>query len=116
MRLDKANLNSNCCCDRSPQTVDPERLWGCIGSKSQSGLTKRNGDRIPFRKRSKSSAIPGVSGFRHDFPAVVQHACNMFVHSLHARQKPLPVILARPVPLIGIRLHFHLGTLAPPPL
>jgi hypothetical protein len=28
MRLDKANLNSNCCCDRSPQTVDPERLWG----------------------------------------------------------------------------------------
>jgi hypothetical protein len=28
----------------------------------------------------------------------------------------LPVILARPVPLIGIRLHFHLGTLATHPL
>jgi len=48
--------------------------------------------------------------FRHYFPTVVQHGCNMLVHGLHGREQPLPVVLPRPISFVGKRLHFHLVT------
>jgi hypothetical protein len=49
-----------------------------------------------------------VRGFGHDLPTITQHARNVFIHCLHARQQPLPVVFPRPISLICERLHFHL--------
>src|SRR5713226_3011168 len=73
-------------------------------------FSKGNCDGIAFRKRSESSAVSGMGVFRHYFPTVIQHACNMLVHGLHAREQPLPVVLPRPISFVCKRLHFHLVT------
>src|SRR5260370_39957527 len=73
-------------------------------------FSKRNCDGIAFREGSKSSAISGMGVFGHYFPTVVQHACNMLVHGLHARKQPLPVVLPRPISFVCERLHSHLVT------
>ena len=51
-----------------------------------------------------------MGAFRHYFPTVVQHACNVLVHGLHAWEQPLPVVLPRPVPFVRKGLHSHLVT------
>jgi hypothetical protein len=73
-------------------------------------FSKRNCDGIAFHERYKSPTISGMGAFRHDFPTVVQHARNMFVHGLHARQQPLPVVLPGPIPFVRKRLYLHLVT------
>ena len=56
--------------------TDGQRL---LTRRESTSLSKRNGDGIAFRKRSKSSAIPGVGAFRHYFPNLrstcMQDAC-----------------------------------------
>ena len=47
-------------------------------------------------------------GFRHDLPAVAQHTGDMLVHCLHAWKQSLSVELPGPIPLVRIRLYFHL--------
>ena len=74
------------------------------------GLSKRDCDGIAFGEWPKSSAIAGMGSFRHDLPTLVQHACKVLVHCLHARQQPLSVILPGPISLVRKRLHFHLAT------
>ena len=71
---------------------------------------KRDSDGIAFGERPKSSAIAGMAGFRHDLPTLVQHACQVLVHCLHAREQPLSVVLPGPISLVRKRLHFHLAT------
>ena len=73
-------------------------------------LSKRNCDGIAFRKRQESSAISGMRSFRHDLPAIAQHARDVVIHCLHARQQPLPVVFPRPISLVRKRLHFHPAT------
>ena len=51
-----------------------------------------------------------MGGFRHDLPTLVQHACEVLVHCLHAREQPLSVVLPSPISLVRKRLHFHLAT------
>ncbi len=81
-----------------------------MATRPSPSFSKRNCDGIAFREGSKSSAISGMGVFRHYFPTVVQHACNMLVHGLHAREQPLPVVLPRPTSFVCKRLHFHLVT------
>ena len=54
-----------------------------------------------------------MGAFRHYFPTLVQQACNMPVHGLHAREQPLPVVFPRPISLVRKRLYFHLRHLGP---
>ncbi len=65
---------------------------------------------MAFGERPKASAIAGMGGFRHDLPTLVQHACKVLVHCLHAREEPLSVVLPGPISLVRKRLHFHLAT------
>src|SRR5438552_12151070 len=83
-----------------------------MATRPSHSLSKRNCDGIAFRKASKSSAISGMGVFRHYFPTVVQHACNMLVHGLHAREQPLPVVPPRPISFVSKRPHFHRYPLA----
>src|SRR5229473_2271668 len=81
-----------------------------MATRPSPSFSKRNCDGIAFREGSKSSAISGMGVFRHYFPTVVQHACNMLVHGLNARKQPLPVVLPRPISFVCKGLHFHLVT------
>ena len=95
-----------------PSNCNPSQ--GVIPFGHRSGLrgffSEQNRDRVAFRKRSQSSAVPGMGGFCHNFPTLVQHARNVFVHCLHARKQPLPVVFPRPSPCVRKRHHFHLTT------
>ena len=51
-----------------------------------------------------------MGGFRHDLPTLVQHACEVLVHCLHAREQPLSIVLPGPISLVRKRLHSHLAT------
>ena len=74
------------------------------------GFSESDGYCIALRERPKNPPIPGMRRLRQYFPTVVQHACNMLVHRLHARKQPLPVILPRPISFVRKRLHFHVVT------
>jgi hypothetical protein len=77
-------------------------------SKESSSFLKQNSDAVAFRKRSKPAAIARVRSFAHDLPTIGQHACNVLIHCLHARQQSLPIVFPRPISLVGKRFHFHI--------
>lgn len=76
--------------------------------RKSGGFSKRNSDRVAFRKRSKPAAIARVRGFGHDLPTIAQHARKVLIHRLHARQQPLPIVFPRPISLVCKGFHFHL--------
>ena len=75
--------------------------------RKSGGFSKRKSDSVAFRKRSKPAAIARVRGFGHDLPTVGQQARNMFIHCLHARQQPLPIVFPRPFSFVRKGFHYH---------
>src|SRR5579883_1858960 len=70
-------------------------------------LAKRNRNSVTLRERFKSAAVAGVRCLGHDLPSVAQHAGNVTVHRLHARQQSLPIVFSCPIPFIGKRFNLH---------